>query len=83
MAHLHLQIFNFFTIRGGSRIPLRRGAILRGAEAPTYYFAKFSEKLHGIMNILGLGVAPLRAAIGNAVHFKWRLHITMLRQSKC
>ena len=53
---------------GGTRIHHRRGANPPGG-APTYDFAKISEKLHGIEKILGSrGVrargAPLRSATG-------------------
>ena len=43
-----------FIIRGGSRIPRRRGRQpTGGGVVPTYDFAKFSKKLHEIMTILG------------------------------
>ena len=51
------------TIRGGSRIPRRRGRQPSGG-TPTYDFAKFCEKLHEIEKMLGrrgacAGCAPL------------------------
>ena len=46
------------TLTGGSSIPGRRGRQPWG-RAPTYYFAKFSEKLHEIENILGRRHPPL------------------------
>ena len=50
--------------RGGYRIPRRRGRQPSGG-APTYDFAKFSEKLHEIEKILGRrGGAPLGSATG-------------------
>ena len=44
--------------RGGSWIPRLRGANPRGGGAPTYDFAKFSEKLHDIEKILVRREAP-------------------------
>ena len=38
-------------ISGGSRISPRRGHQLPGGGAPTYDFAKFSQKLHEIERI--------------------------------
>ena len=54
--------------RGGSRIPHRRGHQPSRGGAPTYDFAKISEKLHEIEKILGRGggghmpLTPLRSA---------------------
>ena len=44
--------------RLGSRIPRRRGGPTLQDGAPTYDFAKFSEKLHEIEKILGHGGTP-------------------------
>ena len=53
-------------VRGGSRIPRRRGRQPSGGRglwgwgAPTYDFAKFSKKLHEIEKIVGhRGASPL------------------------
>ena len=46
-------------IRGGSRIPRRMGANLRGGSA-NILFTKFSEKLHENENILGRGLGGVR-----------------------
>ena len=47
-------LINTSELRGGSRIPRRRGRQpSRGA--PTYDFAEFCEKLHEIEKILGRG----------------------------
>ena len=56
-----VRIMNLY--RGGSRIPRRRWR-QPSREAPTYDFAKFSEKLHEIEKILGrrgrdVGAPPL------------------------
>ena len=54
--------------RGGSRILRRRGCQPSREGAPTYYFAKFSEKMHEIKKILDRrggrapGAPPLRSA---------------------
>ena len=60
-------IFKFPNISGGSRISPRRGRQLPGGGgAPTYDFAKFSQKLHEIERIWAPGGrvprAPLRSA---------------------
>ena len=49
-------------IRGGSRIPRRRGHQSSRMGAPTYDFAKISEKLHEIEKIFGRGGRPLGSA---------------------
>ena len=50
---------NTDAIRGGSRIPRRRGRQPSRVGAPTYDFAKFRKKLHEIEKILGRrGGAP-------------------------
>ena len=47
-----VKVIQATIIRGGSRIPCRRGRQPSRGE-PTYDFVKFSEKLHEIKKILG------------------------------
>ena len=52
---------NEYLVRGGSRIPRRRGRQpAKGGGAPTYDFAKFYKKLHEIEEILGRAGIPRR-----------------------
>ena len=52
---------NEYLVRGGSRIPRRRGRQpSKGGGAPTYDFAKFCKKLHEIEEILGRAGIPRR-----------------------
>ena len=48
-----LVLSSITIIRGGARIPCRRGRQPFGEGALTYDFAKISEKLHEIEKILG------------------------------
>ena len=69
-------------ISGGSRISPRRGPQLRRG-APTYDFAKFSQKLHEIERIWapeggGVPRAPLRSATVYSQCYFVHWHLRML-----
>ena len=65
---ISLRTAHGVVIRGGSRIPRRRGRQLSKG-APTCKFAKFSEKLHEIEKILGLQIrcATPKSNTGNGI----------------
>ena len=68
---LYYLICEISSIRNGSRIP-RRMRYLPSGGAPTYKFARFSQKLHKIL-VGGAGASPLGSATVYTLQFNDKL----------